>query len=114
MVSPPDRPQAAVLRGVNLEIASRGVTALVGESGSGKTTLARAVAGLLPPGLRISGGEIRIAEPGAALFYCPANAGASLNPARRVGAQLGEGGERLAAAAGRWLWRLGCRDLRRL
>ena len=41
--------QAAVLKGVNLQLASHQIFALVGESGSGKTTLGKVVVGLIDP-----------------------------------------------------------------
>ncbi len=49
------------VRGVDLEVSSRGMTALVGESGSGKSTLVMAILGLLPNGTDISG-DIRIGK----------------------------------------------------
>jgi len=78
--------------------------ALVGESGSGKTMAARAVLRLLPPGLSIASGSVRLggedltALPDAALrrlrgpaigmvFQEPM---VSLNPAIRIGAQMQE------------------------
>ena len=43
------------VRGVDLDVPGRGITALVGESGSGKSTLVMAILGLLPRGTEISG-----------------------------------------------------------
>ena len=48
----------AVLRGVDLEVASGAVAAVLGPSGCGKTTLLRAVAGFVRP----ERGEIRIGD----------------------------------------------------
>jgi oligopeptide/dipeptide ABC transporter ATP-binding protein len=44
---------------VSFELQAGEAVALVGESGSGKTTTAMAIAGLLPPNARVSGGEVR-------------------------------------------------------
>ena len=77
---------------------------VVGESGSGKSTLAHAVLGLLPRGLRIAGGDIRLGELQLAgmplgelrrvrgkriamVFQEPLSA---LNPLMRCGHQIGE------------------------
>ena len=43
---------------VSLSVSEGEIVSIVGESGSGKTTLIRAVLGLLPPGGKITGGEI--------------------------------------------------------
>ena len=43
------------VRGVDIDVPGRGMTALVGESGSGKSTLVMAILGLLPRGTEISG-----------------------------------------------------------
>ena len=97
------RPLVA-LRGVSLELEAGQVVGLLGESGCGKTTLLRAVLGLLPAHARLTGGTIRFrgrdlrtlgaaerrrvlgAEIGT-VFQEPA---LSLNPVRRVGAQVEE------------------------
>jgi len=79
--------------------------AVVGESGSGKTMAARAVLGLLPPGIQRTAGRILLdgedlaaaAEPriralrGAAIGMVFQEPMVSLNPALTVGAQLAEG-----------------------
>jgi peptide/nickel transport system ATP-binding protein len=88
---------------------------VVGESGSGKTAAARAVLGLLPPGLRRAGGRIALdgvdlvtlsqrrmrALRGPAVGMVFQEPMVSLNPAISVGAQMAEGlalHERLAKA----------------
>jgi peptide/nickel transport system ATP-binding protein len=87
---------------VSLDVAAGEIVALVGESGSGKTATARAVIGLLPPGLATTGGRIDFA--GAALTPATLRAQrgpgigmvfqepmTSLNPALTIGAQMAEG-----------------------
>lgn len=49
-----------IVDGLSLEIPDHCVFALVGGSGSGKTTTGLAILKLLAPGLRITGGEIRL------------------------------------------------------
>ncbi len=85
--------------------------ALVGESGSGKTMAARAVLGLLPAGIRRTGGRIMFmgsdlatldhealrALRGPAIGMVFQEPMTSLNPAIRIGEQLTEA---LAAARG--------------
>ena len=63
----------AVLRGVDLEVASGAVAAVLGPSGCGKTTLLRAVAGFVRP----ERGEIRIGD------TVVAGSGRHLPPERR-------------------------------
>ena len=89
---------------VDFEIASGECLALVGESGSGKTMAARAVLGLLPPGVAASAGHIfldgedlRLAAPERLRALRGAHIGmvfqepmVSLNPAMRIGAQMAE------------------------
>ena len=50
--------RVSVVRDVSFTVASGGTVGLVGESGSGKTMTSLAIMGLLPPGVRVDGGEI--------------------------------------------------------
>ncbi|MER8868195.1 ABC transporter ATP-binding protein [Mesorhizobium sp. M0751] len=47
------------IQNVSFELRAGEAVALVGESGSGKTTTAMAIAGLLSPNARVSGGQVR-------------------------------------------------------
>jgi oligopeptide/dipeptide ABC transporter ATP-binding protein len=85
--------------------ANRGeVVGVVGESGSGKSLTLRAIAGLLPPGVSVSAGEINVGEIDVAtagprelhrlrggvvgmVFQEPMTA---LNPTMRIGRQIAE------------------------
>ena len=51
-----------ILRDVNLSLQEAGMLGLVGETGSGKTMTARAIIGLLPPGIRIKSGSITLGD----------------------------------------------------
>jgi peptide/nickel transport system ATP-binding protein len=91
-----------ILRGVSLDVEAGEVRGLVGESGAGKTMLGRAVLGLLPDGAHISLGKIQfegrdllaMAEGerrdllGRRIALIPQDPMTSLNPVRRVGAQI--------------------------
>jgi ABC-type glutathione transport system ATPase component len=50
-----------IVHGVSFELAPGKVTGIVGESGSGKTLTCRAVLGILPDQLEISGGSVTLA-----------------------------------------------------
>ncbi|MFI5914501.1 dipeptide ABC transporter ATP-binding protein [Dactylosporangium sp. NPDC051541] len=52
---------AVLVDRVSLRLAAGRTVGLVGESGSGKTLTAMAVAGLLPPAVRITGGTVTVA-----------------------------------------------------
>ncbi len=93
-----------VVQDLSFRIAPGEALALVGESGSGKSATARAVIGLLPPGLARDGGAIRFEgaalAPGSAALRRLRGPGigmvfqepmTSLNPAHRIGAQMEEG-----------------------
>jgi peptide/nickel transport system ATP-binding protein len=93
---------ANVLRGASLEVGAGEVRGLVGESGAGKSMLGRAALGLLPENAVIGGGSIRfegrdllaMAEPerrrllGRRIALIPQDPTTSLNPVKRIGAQL--------------------------
>lgn len=98
-----DRPHA--LRDVSFSLARGEILCMVGESGSGKSMTASTLLGLLPPGVRVSGGRIAwegagnlLALPEAErrrwrgarigmIFQEPMTA---LNPLRTIGDQIGE------------------------
>src|SRR6478735_3696850 len=92
------------VRGVGFEIGRGESVGLVGESGSGKTLTCRSVLGLLPPGVELAQGSIRLGDADltranrrrwdkirgtrlAAVFQDPAS---YLNPSLTVGHQLAE------------------------
>ncbi len=93
---------ADIVDRVTFSIAPGEVLGLVGESGSGKTTVALAVLAHHRRGVRIKGGTIHVGDRnvlalsaadrrdarGRIVSYVPQDPAVSLNPARRVGAQL--------------------------
>ena len=98
------RADVPIVAGISLAIEMGETVALVGESGAGKTMCALAVMGLLPDGLRITGGSIRLSGDElvgaresklrgkrggemAMIFQDPLS---SLHPAYRVGDQIVE------------------------
>jgi len=95
----------AVVDDISFDIARGEFLAVVGESGSGKTIAARAVLGLLPPGLHRTGGRIALdgedlatlsakrlrALRGPEIGMVFQEPMVSLNPAISVGAQMAEG-----------------------
>ncbi|MBN7794810.1 dipeptide ABC transporter ATP-binding protein [Microbacterium esteraromaticum] len=94
----------AVVHGVSLEIGEGETLALVGESGSGKSTTAQAVLGLLPHGGRTDSGRVLLGGldisgwseralrtiRGTQVGFVPQDPVTSLDPARTIGAQVGE------------------------
>lgn len=85
---------AELLHGVSLAVAPGESVGIVGESGSGKSLTLRAVTGLLPRGLRVSGGRIELDGTAAMIFQDPLS---FLDPLARVGRQVAE----VCAAAAR-------------
>ncbi|MGO2931685.1 dipeptide ABC transporter ATP-binding protein [Microbacterium sp.] len=98
-----DREVEAV-RGVDLTVRRGEVVAIVGESGSGKSTVAQAIMNLLAPNAEVTGGETSFdgqslrglsearwrAIRGRVMGLVPQDPSLSLNPVRRVGAQVAE------------------------
>ena len=93
-----------VVRGVSLQLHAGQCLALVGESGSGKSVTARSLVGLSGPGARVNAERLAFAgidlrdfdEPdwqrlrGAAIGFVMQDALGSLDPLRRVGAEVQE------------------------
>ena len=87
---------------IDLDLASGESLALVGESGSGKSITARAILGILPPGLQTSGkitiddvvvdGKPELASPlrGSVAAMLMQDPFTMLNPLRRIGPQLAD------------------------
>ena len=94
-----------ILRNISLTVNMGEAMALVGESGAGKSAIAKAVLGILPVAIKITGGEIffggvdllklspaRIRELlGVRIALIPQDPLTSLNPSRRIGDQLTDG-----------------------
>jgi peptide/nickel transport system ATP-binding protein len=91
-----------LLRRVSLELAPGQVRGLVGESGAGKSMIGKAVLGILPPSVEITGGEIwlegtdlmrlspkdRRRRIGATCALIPQDPLTALNPSHRIGPQI--------------------------
>ena len=73
--------------GISLDVAPGEALGIVGESGSGKSLTLRAVAGLLPRGVRATAGTAAAGGRIGMVFQDPL---AALDPLARVGSQLGE------------------------
>jgi peptide/nickel transport system ATP-binding protein len=97
-----DRP---ILRRVSLSVGVGEVHGVVGESGAGKSTIAKAILGIIPSQVRITGGTINfegqnlLSMPAKALravlgrdiALVPQDPSTALNPSRRIDAQLTDG-----------------------
>ncbi|MFZ0208835.1 MAG: ABC transporter ATP-binding protein [Roseiarcus sp.] len=100
-----DRDRAVILHDVSLEVRRGETCGLVGESGAGKSTIAKAILGILPRTVRVTGGAVRFE--GVDLMTMPTDARrpligerialipqdplTALNPSRRIEAQLTDG-----------------------
>ena len=103
-----------ILRSISLDVSKGEAMALVGESGAGKSTIAKAVLGILPAAIELTGGEVLFegtnlltlppakmrAMLGVRIALIPQDPLTSLNPAPRIGGQLTDG-LRLRARLGR-------------
>lgn len=90
---------------LDLSVEQGASLGVVGESGAGKTLLARAVLGLLPTGVHVAGGTVRLAGTdlsacssrglrellGKNVGYVPQNAVSYLHPSLRVSEQIADG-----------------------
>ena len=93
-----------IVKGVSFSVQAVEVVALIGESGSGKTTIALSALGYTKPGLRFTGGEVRLygqdilSMPpeekrrlrGRRVAYMAQSAAATFNPALTIGEQVTE------------------------
>ncbi len=91
-----------LLRRVSLQVAAGDVHGLVGESGAGKSMIGKAVLGILPPSVEVTGGEIwldgvdllslplaeRRRRIGATAALIPQDPLTALNPSHRIGPQI--------------------------
>jgi len=94
-----------VLRRVSLSVGTGEVHGLVGESGAGKSTIAKAILGIIPSQVKITGGRIDFegrdllslsakelrAVLGRDIALVPQDPLTALNPARRIDAQMTDG-----------------------
>ncbi len=98
------RRHTPILRGVSLEVAPGEVHGLVGESGAGKTMVGKVILGIQPSRARIVRGSVvfegqdithlnerdRRRLMGRGLGLIPQDPMTSLNPAYRIGGQIGD------------------------
>jgi peptide/nickel transport system ATP-binding protein len=96
---------APILRDVSLTLQRGEVRGLVGESGAGKSTIAKALLGILPATVRITGGFVNFegrdlltlpprdlrSIMGSEITLIPQDPQTALNPGRRIEAQLTDG-----------------------
>jgi peptide/nickel transport system ATP-binding protein len=94
-----------ILRRVSLSVGTGEVHGLVGESGAGKSTIAKAVLGIIPSQVKVTGGSIGFegrdllslspgdlrAVLGRDIALVPQDPATALNPARRIDAQMTDG-----------------------
>jgi peptide/nickel transport system ATP-binding protein len=97
-----DRP---ILRRVALSVGTGEVHGLVGESGAGKSTIAKAILGIIPSQVKVTGGRIGFegrdllslsagelrAVLGRDITLVPQDPSTALNPSRRIDAQMTDG-----------------------
>ncbi|MCG3754069.1 ABC transporter ATP-binding protein [Amycolatopsis sp. Poz14] len=93
-----------VVRDIGFRLRPGQILGVIGESGSGKTTVGSALLGYARPGTHITGGSVLVdgvdmlslrgaelrKRRGELISYVPQDPFSSLNPCRRLGAQLAE------------------------
>jgi peptide/nickel transport system ATP-binding protein len=94
-----------ILRQVSLTVGVGEVHGVVGESGAGKSTIAKAILGIIPSQVKITGGSINFEDEnllamsasalrsvlGRDIALVPQDPSTALNPSRRIEAQLTDG-----------------------
>jgi peptide/nickel transport system ATP-binding protein len=94
-----------ILRRVALDVGTGEVHGLVGESGAGKSTIAKAILGIIPSQVRVTGGRIGFegrdllslspgelrAVLGRDIALVPQDPSTALNPSRRIDVQMTDG-----------------------
>ena len=94
-----------ILRRVSLAVGVGEVHGIVGESGAGKSTIAKAILGIVPSQVKLTGGRIEFegrdllalsraelrALLGRDIALVPQDPSTALNPSRRIDAQLTDG-----------------------
>ena len=99
------RDRTPILHDVSLTVDRGETRGLVGESGAGKTTIGKAILGILPRAVRVTGGKIRfdgqdlLTMPeallrrlvGQRIALIPQDPMTALNPGRRIEGQLTDG-----------------------
>ncbi len=93
--------RTTLLQDVSLSVGPGEVHGLVGMSGAGKSMIGRAVLGILPPSVRLTGGSILVAGQEVtrlterahraalrSLALIPQDPLSALNPSRRIGGQI--------------------------
>src|SRR5271155_2166440 len=94
-----------ILRRVSLAVGTGEVHGLVGESGAGKSTIAKAILGIIPSQVKITGGRIGFegrdllalspnelrAVLGRDIALVPQDPSTALNPSRRIDVQMTDG-----------------------
>ncbi len=95
-----DRSTKTLVDDVSFSIEKGKILAVIGETGAGKTIIANSIMGLLPKNVSAKGlsvelsGEINANTKkllGKGIVYIPQSAKDSLNPTRKIGAQIADG-----------------------
>lgn len=101
---PIDGAAVPAIRSLSFDLAPKKILGLVGESGAGKSMVGRAIAQLLPPGFKVTGGSLTfegadlVRMPasrrrellGRSIAFIPQAPLSALNPVMTVGAQFDE------------------------